>query len=220
MGRTVLLSLLLALLAGPAVRAESKGPLEQTTIRRSAPADGAGIAASQPSPTAASPTNPWDMGRVPLALGAVVLLIIAMRWLGKGMLPGASNHRASRAVQVLLRSTVAPKQQIMLVQIGRHLVLVGSAGSEMNPLCEIRDADEVAEVLSQLRSEKRSTAKSFRALFGRAERAYESPEPPAADEAEGEAETDQPDAATSATREELSGLMARVRRIANQFQSS
>ena len=218
MVRAVLLSLILALTAAPAVRAESKGPLEQTTIRRSAPADGAGTAASQPSASAASPASPLNTGRVPFALGAVVLLIIAMRWLGKGMLPGASNHRASRAVQVLVRSTVAPKQQIMLIQIGRRLVLVGSAGTEMNPLCEIHDADEVAEVLAQLRSEKRSTAKNFRALFGRAERAYEAPEVSVPDEEEGE--PDHPDAATSATREELSGLMARVRRIANQFQSS
>jgi flagellar biogenesis protein FliO len=228
--RAAVLSLIIALLAAPAARGESSanarasvtpaptGPFEQTMIRRTT--DGGGTPATQTSLTAGSPTSPWNMGRVPLALGAVILLIIAMRRLGKGMLPGAANHRASRAVQVLVRSTVAPKQQIMLIQVGRRLVLVGSAGAEMNPLCEIDDADEVAEVLGQIRSERRTAAKSFRALFGRVERAYESQDVPAPDESEGEVDTNHPDAATAETREELSGLTERVRRIANQFQSS
>ncbi len=64
----------------------------------------------------------------------------------------------------------------MLVQVGRRLVMVGNSGTEMSALCQIKDPDEVAEVLTQVREEKNTGAKSFGSLFGRAGKAYDVPE--------------------------------------------
>jgi hypothetical protein len=105
----------------------------------------------------------------------------------------------------------------MLVQVGRRLVLVGSGGAEMNPLCQIEDPDEVAELLGQIQGEKRAGLKNFGAIFGGAEKAYEEPEP---EPSSPSIEPGEPPPSPQETREELSGLMERVRRIANQFQSS
>src|SRR5260221_706966 len=124
--------------AGP-----TSGPYEQSKIHRregSAPPTtqrGAGG-------TSTSSQSPWDMGKVPLALGGVLALIFAMRWLGKKMVPGA-RRGTSRAVQVLVQSPLSARQQLMLVQVGRRLVLVGNSGSGMSALCPIKNPCEVSE---------------------------------------------------------------------------
>jgi flagellar biogenesis protein FliO len=184
------------------------------TIRRSTAAS---PTATQPAGSSAITPGRWDLSKIPLALGGVILLILVLRGVGKRLIPGADRSKASSAVQVLVRSTIGPRQQLMLVQVGRRLVLVGSGGSDMNPLCQIEDPDEVAELIGQIRSEKRGSLPSFGAMFGRAEKVYDQepqpPEPPAAEPAEDAQAQEQ-------TREELSGLMERVRRIASQYQSS
>jgi flagellar biogenesis protein FliO len=159
------------------------------------------------------------MGKVPLALGGVLALIFAMRWLGKKMVPGA-RRGTSRAVQVLVQSPLSARQQLMLVQVGRRLVLVGNSGSEMSALCQIKDPDEVAEVLTQVRADKSSVAKSFGSLIGRAGKAYEAPEAtaPAPEQAEESQAEEEP--TTEAMQEELTGLMERARRISKQFQGT
>jgi len=162
---------------GPATTQSSpSGPFEQTAIRRPA-ARGTSASPASGSPGSALPGR-WDMAKVPLALGGVLVLIFGMRALGKKLVPGVRGQRASRAVQVLVRSPVSPRQQLMLVQVGRRLVLVGNSGSEMSSLCQIDDPDEVAEVLGQVAQDKGgSAAASFRALFGRAGKPYAEPEP-------------------------------------------
>ena len=207
----------------PAVAETSgpNGPYEQMSIRRSTAA--ASPAATQPGGSSAVTPGRWDFGKIPLALGGVILLILVLRSVGKRLIPGAGRTKGSNAVQVLARSTIGPRQQLMLVQVGRRLVLVGSGGTDMNPLCQIEDPDEVAELIGQIRSEKRGSLPSFGAMFGRAERAYQEPEPPpsvAQEHDEAEPHQQEQEQTPERTREELSGLMDRVRRIASQFQSS
>lgn len=196
--------------SGASVAPATSGPFEQKPIRRN------GVPTSTTMPgrgNAGSTNSAWDMGKVPLALGGVLLLIFAMRALGKKMVPGAAGAGSSKAVQVLMRSSVSPRQQLILVRVGRRLVLVGSGGGgEMNSLCEINDPDEVAEVMGQIREDKSSTSKNFTAMFGRAGKAYE--EQPSSDD---------PVTSPAVTRnsgEDLNGLTERVRRIAEQFQGS
>jgi flagellar biogenesis protein FliO len=156
------------------------------------------------------------MAKIPIALGGVILLIFGMRALGKKMVPGAGAARTSRAVQVLVRSTVSPRQQLMLIQVGRRLVLVGNSGAEMNALCQIDDPDEVAEVLGHIREDKGSSvAKNFRTLFSKAGKAYEPPEDDVNEPVAGrELST------TAGTRAELTGLTEQVRRITEQFRET
>ena len=197
--------------SGASLAPPTTGPFEQKPIRRSG-ASASGTTSGKGS--AGSTNSAWDMGKVPLALGGVLMLILGMRALGKKMVPGASGAGSSKAVAVLMRSSVSPRQQLILVRVGRRLVLVGcGGGGEMNPLCQIDDPDEVAEVMGQIREDKSMlSSKNFTAMFGKAGKAYE--EPPSSDE---------PVALPAVTRnsgEDLNGLTERVRRIAEQFQGS
>lgn len=216
------LSIVLTLIIG-AARAEStanhgaslanppapNGPYEQKTIR---PVASTGMPTSQPRTATGISSKAWDMGKMPLALCGVILLIFGMRALGKKMMPGAAGRGSSRAITVLGRSALSPRQQLMLIQVGRRIVLVGSGGSEMRSLCEIGDPDEVAEVLAQIRRERESSvANNFRTLFSRAGREYEE------DDADGSPATERSELMP---RAELGGLSERVRRISERFGES
>jgi flagellar biogenesis protein FliO len=195
----------------PATREPVAGVFEKTSIHRTvAPAS------ASPRGKAAVPAgNLWDMQKIPLALGAVILLILAMRIVGKKMMAGGGAFKSSEVLSVILRSSVSPRQQLMLVKVGRRLVLVGTGGNDLSALCQIDDPNEVAELLGQIRAEKTaSPASNFRAMFGKAGNAYEPGDEP--DEIE-----EQPASALGAAGgKDLSGITDRIRRISEKFQKS
>ena len=162
-----------------------------------------------------------DYARVMAALGIVVGLIFVLRWFGRLFFPAATGSGKSRAIEVLSRSPLSPKQQVMLLRVGQRLLVVGDSGSQMNALCEITDADEVAALVGQLRDEKLQIPKrAFGTLFGRSRQAFES-EQPIADVAHNELrEPEENDAPVASAREELNGLRDRVRLLAEQFKGT
>jgi flagellar protein FliO/FliZ len=182
--------------------------------KESAPSSDVGIAV---------PKYDLEMPRVLAALAAVIGLIFLLRAGARRMFDIPVNQRSSRAVQVLSRTIVAPKQQVLLLQVGKRMVVVGDSGGQMNALCQIDDPDEVAALLGQVREEKLASAgKTFGLLFNRTKDQMV------------EAETDEPretaneDAMTMeansaegreifSTRQELSGLMEKVRIVSRQF---
>jgi flagellar biogenesis protein FliO len=175
------------------------------------------------SPNTSGPAQPQglDYPRVLAALGIVVGLIFVLRWVGRFFFPAATGRARNRAVEVLSRSPLSPKQQVMLLRVGQRLIVVGDSGSQMNPLCEITDPDEVAALVGQLRDEKIQIPKrAFGSLFGRSRHAFETDDhPPATATSElREAEENDPPVATA--REELSGLRDRVRLLAEQFKGA
>jgi flagellar biogenesis protein FliO len=197
------------------------GPLEQTPLKFSHNSSGVGATpTTQTAAPAGSSSSKWDIARIPLALGAVVLLILGLRSAGKRLAGTRANKGAGRGVQVLSRSIVAPRQQMLVVQFGRRLLLVGSSGAEMTPLCQLDDPDEVAEVLAQLKSDRGATSKSFLTTFRGADSAYEADEPAVAAATSRTPPATTEDAAEPQSGEDLSGLMARIRRMSEQFQQS
>lgn len=200
-----------------AIASPPSGPLEQTELKFSRADGGAAAPPTQASRAAAASASSsrWDFLRIPCALGAVILLILGLRSAGKRLSAVGTNKNGGRGVQVLSRSVVAPRQQMLVVQFGRRLLLVGSSGAEMTPLCQLDDPDEVAEVLAQLKGERGAASKSFLATFRGADSAYEADEAPAAATSQ---PTNTEDAAEPQSGEDLSGLMARVRRMSEQFQ--
>jgi len=163
-----------------------------------------------------------DYPRVLAALGIVIGLIFVLRWCGRFFFPATVGRGRSRAVEVISRSPLSPKQQVMLLRVGRRLIVVGDSGQQMNPLCQITDPDEVAELVGQLRDEKTSTpSRAFGAMFGRSRQEFEPAEEPPASAASALREADTDDEAPVATaREELTGLRERVRMLAEQFKGT
>lgn len=166
-----------------------------------------GAAANLPAPTS------MDYPRVLGALGIVIALIFLLRWAARFFFPSVAGRSPSRIVEVLARSVLTPKQQVMLVRVGRRLILVGDSGAQMTTLCEIADPDEVASLVGQLRDEKMSAAPGFGSLFARFTRRFDPPEQQDVRPLE-DAEDATP---VASARSELDGLRDRVRQLAEQF---
>jgi flagellar biosynthetic protein FliO len=50
-------------------------------------------------------------------------------------------------IEVLGRNHLSPKQSLALVRVGRRVLLIGVTAERLSMLCEIDDADEVADLL-------------------------------------------------------------------------
>jgi flagellar biogenesis protein FliO len=160
-----------------------------------------------------------DYSRVLGALAAVLGLIFLLRWCSRFLFTTAVGRRASRAVEVLARAPVSPKQQIMLIRVGRRVIVVGDSGAQMNSLCEVSDPDEVAALVGQLQDERLApAARAFGAMFGRSRRPFESSDESATDATL----IDEPDETqtVASARDEISGLRDRVRLLAQQFKGT
>jgi flagellar biogenesis protein FliO len=180
---------------------------------------------SQGSTTAAgkatsAPVSPgaFDVTRVLLATVGVIGLIFLMRAGMKRIFPSTAAHRPMSAVKVLSRSAIAPRQHLLVVQFGKRLVLVGDSGSSLNPLCEISDPDEAANILAQARSESISVARRFDSLFGRARKDYDAPEEAAQEESfDNSDEVRRDDPSLQETQKELAELHDKVRDAARRI---
>jgi len=147
----------------------------------------------------------------------VIVLIFVLRGMGRFFFPSATSRGQSRVVEVLSRSPLAPKQQVMLLRVGRRVIVVGDSGTQMNTLCEISDPDEVAGLVGQLREEKTAAAAAFSSLFGRFNRRFGSDEERIEADAASELRDEPEEALASSPQGELDGLRERVRMLAEQF---
>lgn len=130
------------------------------------------------------------------------------------LLPGGAA--TTKGVKVLSRSVLAPKQQVLLLQVGRRVIVVGDSGGNMTPLCEISDSDEVAALLGQLQANRpeQTTSKppvTFGGLFNRAKEPFE-----AVDEEPTPNVEPAPEIGL-ATHSDIGGLMERIRLMKGQF---
>jgi flagellar protein FliO/FliZ len=80
------------------------------------------------------------------ALALVVVLIVAARFMLKRFGP-VSGARGAGVLDVLARTSVSPRHQLLLVRVGRRIVLVAQAPTSMTALSEITDPDEAASLI-------------------------------------------------------------------------
>jgi flagellar biogenesis protein FliO len=195
---------------------------DKEPIQRS---DTAVRADNQSSTTDNTATPTLELPRLLAAMALVVGLIFLLRWIGRRFLGATPIAGGTRAVQVLSRTLVAPRQSVMLMRVGRRLLVVADNGSQLAALSQITDPDEVAALVGQLQGEKLDVAgRTFGALFGRLKSDETSEtgevttaasiEAPSSIAQEGRLE-DVPDVSTA--RAELSGLMEQVRMASNRF---
>jgi flagellar biogenesis protein FliO len=244
--RTVATAIFAGLLLGPIARAQtarlpdapaSDSTLDNQPIHRDSTPNSDYSTAQNSKSSQAAPSSGFDTLRVVIALGGVVGLIFLLRSGVRRIFPGAVPHRSSRAMQVLCRLAISPRQHLLLVQVGKRLIVVGDGGAQLNPLCEIASPEEVEAIVAQVREESASSLKRFDLFFGKARKPYT--EEIATDEIEqttspqsAPSQADQsPDArfdpshelvdpALAQTRDELSGLTQKVRDLAKQLGGS
>lgn len=152
--------------AAPAGRPVTR-EFDKTPIRRALPAAGQGAGPTTAASKPVSGTGP-DLVRVGFALAAVLGLIFFLRWGSRRLMNAPSAARTSQAIQVLTRAALSPRQQVVLIQVGRRLLVVADGGTQASALGQITDPDEVAALIGQIRAEKQAgAAASFGSLFGR-----------------------------------------------------
>lgn len=207
-----------AVLAQATTRPIEVSALERSTIVR--PASVVTPVAGLSGAAASAPAGFLDFGRVVLALGAVIAIVLLLKYAARLLFPSAVGARGGKAVHVLSRSMISPKQQVMLMQVGQRLLVVGDCGSQMNTLCEITDPDEVASIIGQASQDRRDPISGgFASLFRRAGQQYSGENTVSQDAG---ATSDKPvsdvePSDLASTRREVQGLMNRVRGLSQQF---
>jgi flagellar biogenesis protein FliO len=143
------------------------------------------------------------------ALGVVIGLILLLR-AGFAKLTGRTTASANNpVVEVLSRTSIAPKNHVLLLRLGRRILVVGDSSSGMNTLANIDDPEEVASLLQAISVTKPgSVSAEFTQLMQGFDGKYESEESlPEQGRDTGEADLDR-------ARDTVSGLAARLRSMA------
>jgi flagellar protein FliO/FliZ len=204
--------------AAPAHAAPASIEDDPVHYQRSADATAAGRGALPSTTVGSSATDVW---RVTLSLCIVLGLVFGLRWLARKLAIVPPAGASAGGVTVLSRTVLSPKQQVLLLQVGRRIVVVGDAGAAgMRSLCEIDDPDEVAALVGQARAARStaSPARSFASRFRRATEPFDGPAVDAGGAAE-PAREPSPDAAPEADMPgEVAGLLDRVRGLRQQFE--
>lgn len=158
---------------------------------------------AQTGQVSASEGGSWILQTI-TALGIVLGLIFALRYLLQRITGMRSAPMTGRLVEVLARSPIAPRTHLLFLRIHQRIVVACQSPAGLQTLTELTDPNEIAAVLSQVEAGRaNSITGSFRQILGRQDDPYE-----AVDSAESEAET-----SVDRTRNELSGLLARIRHL-------
>lgn len=210
----------------PSTRPATTSGLGQTLIQ---PATRTPDGSSSTQSVAAAPVaQGMQLPRVLGALALVIGLIFVLRSVFRRSMGAGAMTNSSAVVQVLTRCLISPRQQLVLLRVGRRLIVAADCNGQLSALSEITDPDEVATLVGELRDEKLSAAsKSFGGLLGCFRRGMsdesdvdEEPvhSPRLRRDAAGEVDGDEAeDPAVAATRQDISGLLERVRLLSHQF---
>ena len=176
---------------------------------------------TQKSPQATVAPSAFDMTRVIIALAAVIALIFLLKAGARRIFPATATHRGASAVKIIGRTTIAPRQHLLILQFGKRLLLVGDSAGRLNPLCEVSDPEEVTAVLTQARDQSISISRRFDSIFGRARKDFDQVEEnPAAEPFDPSTEIPADNPTVGEAQKELADLHEKVREVARQIGSA
>ena len=93
-----------------------------------------------------------------LPLAIVLGVIAGAALLLKRFLPARRMLGGAGVLEVVARTPVGPKQNVVLVRMGRRMVLVGVTAENVTPLCIVEDPNQVAELLGEAASARPNSA--------------------------------------------------------------
>src|SRR5690606_12807455 len=134
------------------------------------------------------------------ALGFVLAVILVARWawirFGGGVI-----SRSTPAVEVLSRTSVAPRNHVLLLRVGGRILVVGDSAGGLRTLTQIDEPDEVASLLEAVTAAKAtSVSQGFAQLLS-------------SKGGEFAIDADDPEHRVDRARDSLSGLLSRVRTL-------
>ncbi|GEM_PF-3517967 len=148
----------------------------------------------------------WILNTI-TALGVVIGLIIAMRLIlnkisGRAVLGGRTG-----VVEVLSRTSISPRNQVMLLRLGQRIIVVSEGPNGVRTLANLDDPNEVAGLLTHINSSKPgSITQSFNQQLSRADTQMDDPAGFTAEHG-----ADEDEHLVDKTRNELSNLLSRIR---------
>lgn len=101
---------------------------------------------------------------------AIMALIYVVAVIFRRLAPGATRMFNSRAMKVLARTYVSPKQSLLLVEIGNRLLVLAHSSESITRVSEITEPDEL-DLIRQITSDEgaQSVSTNFRDIFRRSE---------------------------------------------------
>lgn len=143
------------------------------------------------------------------ALGVVLALVFGIRWLLKRGGVVSTAVPQGTVVEVLSRTTVAPRSHVVLMRVGMRILVVSDSPAGMRTLASVQDAEEVAELLGAIESAKpTSMGQSFGSVMKKLSGQWSG-------EDQLDVETDDPREASSAGSvsaiDQAEGALSRVR---------
>jgi len=171
---------------------------------------------ASPQPSGADDSEPglgrsagWVLNTL-TALGLVIGLVLLLRF-GVAKFGGRVTTSQSRSVEVLSRTSVAPKNHVLLLRVGGRVLVVGDSGAGLRTLTEIEDPDEVASLLASVEADREtSVTHGFNRMLSRYTGAY------ASRESFREEGVDNSEADVDRARDSVSSLLGRVRAISGR----
>ena len=89
-------------------------------------------------------TGPWYQSGLG-SLAIVLALIGGVYWVVRRWMPSVRSAEVG-ALRVVARASLAQRQSVVLVQIGRRLAVVAVSPGRVDKVCDISDPQEVAEL--------------------------------------------------------------------------
>jgi flagellar biogenesis protein FliO len=192
---------------GPAVPERRPGPAagEAREIARAEPRSlpaGSGDPESQAIARHSGGSKSWFLVQM-WPLLAVLAVIAGAALAVRKLVPGNRLVTGSQILRIVARTHVTPRQQLMLVKLGRQMVLLGVSSDRVTPLATVTDPEQVAMLLGEAASGRpNSIASAFSESFEAETHAYA-------------AETDGRDPAAVA-HGQVHGLLEKVRSLAGK----
>ena len=96
----------------------------------------------------------------------VIGLMLGAAWCYRRAMPGATGSLPKQVIQILGRTPLAPRQQLVLIRFGQKLVLVSNLHGEVRTISEITDPLEVDRMAGMCESAQAgSISDSFRTVL-------------------------------------------------------
>lgn len=144
------------LIAGAMLYCSPAPAAAQSTTGPAASVEQRQVGGDRSSDSGESMLGPWV--QMILALAVVVALIFGLQWLLKRIGGRRAGGSRSGVLDVVARTGVTTRQELMLVRLGERMVLLGRSATGITRLAEIDDANEVQrlQALIEGRDEKTS----------------------------------------------------------------
>lgn len=155
----------------------------------------------------------WDiLWPLLIVLGGIVVLF----WAARRFLPGMRRMAGSRAVEVLGRTYLSPRQSVTVVRLGRRILVIGQTAEQLSALASISDPEEVSELVGLCEgSGQNSATATFGKIFRGLDRQYEESAVGDQEVAEGSGGDEVSVEDIDRVRNELRSLTDKVRQVSN-----